>query len=1045
MSKLTFLDIDIFEKTLAQVECDHEVSKSDTWYHFFQRRPYDAADASDRCHQDKFFYEIEKELIEKAALLCDLTVSNLSVTAIDLLFYKEERNEMSYEEYFNICFYKKEIMKNLNITTKVGENPVSQTTSSQKLDELKLTKKYKTLADFRFLESPTLLSVTYSIPECEVVKVIDCVEAMIELYVLFGYLNPQSKSWLIKNSRLEKLNPKKWTAYYRSCTTLYRTVHLFLQFVSANGEGSWVKFLKWKFATFFAYVRDQDLPPKPDFVYPLPDNQFWKPNVLLGGNAHDFIQSLKKREIKKYMQFVDSSQQLKKAMPDVPEGMVEKSKIDCRIALTSEPKQLAESDVYQIEVSCEKEDFFCLIDEFGQWPKQSSEDFGFVFDFYSKKKSPIYRTNRADIELNLKRTTRELFDGVPFGREIFEPFFPSVSANYINSRGQCGSLNSLYEKHSFGKKGDCINLGTHKMRVTEEFSKFYGFRGKNDQAWCDHLNSMNNEFTEHLDPTEHFETDVEGVVADVSKLREVWKQFYIDLYHDALEERPLVSTVGLPEPLKVRVISKGPPLLYTFLKPFQKWLWKTLKSNRVFNLIGRYVTEEDINKCLGSLPDNYEAVSGDYKASTDNLHSWVSECILDELMCIIGDSVDPEVVEPFGKNFLLNLKSLFRKALTRHIFVEDGIEYPQKEGQLMGSIISFPFLCIANAALCRMAMEIANSKVYRVRDKPFPGSGKICPLLVNGDDCLLSGIRGRIRPLWEAICAFAGLESSIGKTYFSESFCTINSTIFERNMGGRWVEQKYINLGLMKGLKRMGAGGNKSFNSQVDLHQLGTICRELKRSCPTTMWEKVKSRFIHYNFKTLASMPTLSWYLPEWMGGIGLPIDRPDEITDHDRQIATLIRKNYGKPGYQPVVPKDMAMWLMHKRVMNDSKEINVPLVNYKKVIHEEKFFDIKHESQELYKLMTVNLLMKESLETLHQEVKEDKSVVAALRKNIRVMERANKDLIKSTYNSDLGPAWTVGKMDIEELGHETKELLRPTVIKDLYFFMQEERDPSRL
>ncbi len=115
----------------------------------------------------------------------------------------------------------------------------------------------------------------------------------------------------------------------------------------------------------------------------------------------------------------------------------------------------------------------------------------------------------------------------------------------------------------------------------------------------------------------------------------------------------------------------------------------------------------------------------------------------------------------------------------------------------MGSIVSFPILNIANAALCRLSLEESDHKrrKFRLTNQAYPKSGKIAPLRVNGDDCLLRGHKTRLRVSWEENTAFAGLSSSIGKTYFSPIFCTINSKIYEFDVTtGKWVEQKYVNL-----------------------------------------------------------------------------------------------------------------------------------------------------------------------------------------------------------------------------------------------------------
>lgn len=66
-------------------------------------------------------------------------------------------------------------------------------------------------------------------------------------------------------------------------------------------------------------------------------------------------------------------------------------------------------------------------------------------------------------------------------------------------------------------------------------------------------------------------------------------------------------------------------------------------------------------------------ISGDYVSSTNKLHSWVSETILDQLFIEIGEGVDKEFLERLGPHFLPNCKKLCLRALTKHIFVDEEL------------------------------------------------------------------------------------------------------------------------------------------------------------------------------------------------------------------------------------------------------------------------------------------------------------------------------------------------------------------------------------
>jgi len=847
-----------------------------------------------------------------------------------------------------------------------------------------------------FPRDAKLLSGIFGIPEGEILKVREALKAMFELLTLFGCEKLESPAWL--DQRLKLGFRSKAAKVVKLHHVNHKTEQVLFKFVSANGEGSWVKILKWKFAVLFAYYRNQDLPVRPDMEYGEDGgNQFFDPSVFIGGFCHDWMMSLRKKKPERFKQLIDTTQQLKKAMPEVPVSMVEKAERDTRIELTGIPRIHEETRV------------FFNGQQFVGWNQPLAH-----LDFIDVDKDTVVEA--------LRRTVREIFDNEVLTRkDIFEPFFPSTSANYIWSRSKCGALSELYEKFNLGTVDNLgvEEFGQEMANLFERVSPHYGALGADEE-----VKIVKEKILLGFEPTE----EVPVLLVDDSKIREEWKDLYRKIYEAALNERPLVQTVGLPEPLKVRVISKGPPLLYTCLKPFQAFLWRVLKKHHVFNLISRYVTEDDVNWILGDMREGEEAVSGDYVSSTNRLHSWVSEVILDQLMIEFGESIDLETIAMFPTGFMQNLRMLFQRALTKHIFVEDDIEYPQTEGQLMGSIISFPFLCIANAALCRLSLEKSEHKRFRLINRPYPGSGPIAPLMVNGDDCLLKGTKGRLRKCWEAYCGFAGLESSVGKTYFSDNFCTINSTIFEFNKDSlRWQERKYINLGLMMGKKRMGAGKNENFQPNMAAHELGTICRELKRSCPPDLWLTVKSRFIYYNKKELDKAIGIPWFLPEWVGGLGLPVDSINEIDDLNRRCATYIKMFMNKSGEKgrkmtPILPKEMASWLMHRKVMEGLRPydyLGTPL--FRQGMVRDELFSLEDEWASFYKLMTINLLFREPLDSLFKVVKKDKSVSKALKHNSDMFAYARQAVVELPH---------IEAMSDEDLLHENKKLVFPCFVK---------------
>jgi hypothetical protein len=354
------------------------------------------------------------------------------------------------------------------------------------------------------------------------------------------------------------------------------------------------------------------------------------------------------------------------------------------------------------------------------------------------------------------------------------------------------------------------------------------------------------------------------------------------------QELNLAKPVALPEALKIRVITKGPAFTQTVLRGLQRKMHTILRNHPAFSLIGSgAVNSKYMRDRLGILLTGTDAyLSGDYKNATNNLKSWVSETIADA----ICDELNIQGYE----------KQLFVGNLTKHwLEDEEGNVFQQQTGQLMGSVTSFPILCIANATLSCWAYEIDKMKVTTLKD--WPG-------MINGDDIAMK-CTAKGRDAWRAITQFAGLEESVGKTYFSKEFVNINSTNFNRDevnpesfldedenglihiRTSPFVETKYVNMGLMNGLKRSGL--SIGLNDQDDpSNNIGTRYRKLIRTCPSSMVEEVHKGFIdrHRDFMTKTRLP---WYVPEWIGGLGLTGYK--EPSTLDLRVARMILLNWKK------------------------------------------------------------------------------------------------------------------------------------------------------
>lgn len=236
----------------------------------------------------------------------------------------------------------------------------------------------------------------------------------------------------------------------------------------------------------------------------------------------------------------------------------------------------------------------------------------------------------------------------------------------------------------------------------------------------------------------------------------------------------------------------------------------------------------------------------------------------------------------------------------------------QMNGQLMGSIVSFPILCLANAALCSLSIQKDRARRGHTR-LPF---WKL-PMRINGDDCLLLGTGPRFKETWLKYGAAIGLESSIGKTYFSNRIATLNSLCFYRE-GQKWTDTKVVNLGLLYGYKR-----SSETLASPGIDALGTLSTELLE--PFAPEDKryvyLHKRFLEIHQRALKST-TLSWFAPRWSGGLGIP----GQISETDRKIVSAIKYNFAD---KVVSMGDAAKWFTHRHILDEFKLDKCPWEGY--------------------------------------------------------------------------------------------------------------------
>jgi hypothetical protein len=346
------------------------------------------------------------------------------------------------------------------------------------------------------------------------------------------------------------------------------------------------------------------------------------------------------------------------------------------------------------------------------------------------------------------------------------------------------------------------------------------------------------------------------------------------------------------------------------LKPLQKKLWTVLKNHPAFQLVGKTVTNEVVQNRMGKkLREDQYFLSVDYANATNEIHSWCSEAAARRIALRLKLTDDES--------------EMLVRSLTRHtIELQKNGEViataPQTVGQLMGSITSFPILCIVNAAICRWVLEVSSSQMQRKKLHE-------CPLMVNGDDGLLkTNLAGKL--IWERVSAFSGLKPSVGKVYFSKEFLNINSTTYAftpepyteipvvrtdgvtatRPLHFRHVP--YVNMGLLLGLKRSGEADDDK-DSLAGLLDIGQRATQLYESCPIELRPSVMRNFIFANLQIL-KQANIPWFIPRHLGGLGIPPCGEYQASDLDLRLARKIFENPDRYRLPPLPVKgDWNIW----------------------------------------------------------------------------------------------------------------------------------------
>lgn len=231
-----------------------------------------------------------------------------------------------------------------------------------------------------------------------------------------------------------------------------------------------------------------------------------------------------------------------------------------------------------------------------------------------------------------------------------------------------------------------------------------------------------------------------------------------------------VRVEPIVEPLKVRTITAGRGELFC-LKPLQRAMWLALDEFPQYTLThGTNNLEPAIERIYQQSKPGDVWISGDYTAATDSIDLLASKALMEGIL----SELDHEPTKRWAM-----------KELSPHLLFypkNSGLKpVLQRSGQLMGSLLSFPLLCLLN-----------NSTAKFSGLKPHQ-------YLINGDDILMRA-PSDIYPLWKERVSEFGLELSMGKNYISKDYGTVNSQlIFKDSVQSsgkqRLLDRRYKVLG----------------------------------------------------------------------------------------------------------------------------------------------------------------------------------------------------------------------------------------------------------
>jgi len=417
--------------------------------------------------------------------------------------------------------------------------------------------------------------------------------------------------------------------------------------------------------------------------------------------------------------------------------------------------------------------------------------------------------------------------------------------------------------------------------------------------------------------------EVSNVV--VEHRRSVGMDLWSHLNYLAREElscsRPLECKIqGVLEPFKVRVISKGEALPYYMARNLQKILHDSLSKFPCFRLIKRPLSPTDLidlSEYWGAAHQSREMhwFSVDYSAATDGLSWKYGSRILRYLFDFVDEPTRRLALRVLGPH---NLWYDSDPAEHSHGLTQWENWGMQTNGQLMGSILSFPILCLAN-----LGVYLATTSIEHCWDNVILSNNhRLRLVLVNGDDMVYCAPP----ELWERhvkISQDVGLKMSVGKAYHHDSYLNINSTSIvldlKRRPKVKWYDGalpkqiNFLNTGLFFGVHKVQgkdevketaeahdgvkssiiANANTLLSGSLPGKECVLLGRFLTQNKEAIRDETLAEVVIQHGKKTVRSLFTRNIFLPISIGGMG--VVPPEGWKYRIKRIDLVLAKNLAK------------------------------------------------------------------------------------------------------------------------------------------------------